>query len=79
MTLEEMRNSTAVCVTVADAAGILCVAPQLIREVARDNPAQLGFPVVVLKSRVLIPRIPFLRFIGEEDTFGKTGRSVEAV
>ena len=32
---------------------------------AVTDPAALGFPVVVIKSRVKIPKLPFLRFMTE--------------
>jgi hypothetical protein len=38
--------------------------PQYIRDVARANPDALGFPVIVIKHRVKIPRVPFLEYLG---------------
>ena len=37
--------------------------PQAIRIMARENPAALGFPVVVIGTRTKIPRVPFLRYV----------------
>ena len=65
MTLEELKLSKNLLVTPADIAPILHCDPQCIRYQARVNPSALGFPVIVQGSRVRIPRIPFLRFIGE--------------
>lgn len=64
MTLEEMLQSTELFVTPSDVAPILHCDPQCIRNQAQLNPSQLGFPVIVQGSRVRIPRIPFLRYIG---------------
>lgn len=47
---------------------LLNITPYTIN-VAAQNPetrAKLGFPVIVTGSRVRIPRIPFLRFMGYE-------------
>lgn len=64
MTLEELQISTEIFVTPADVAPILKCDPQCIRKQAQTNPSQLGFPVIVQGSRIRIPRIPFLRYIG---------------
>jgi len=64
VTLEELQKSTEIFVTPADVAPILKCDPQCIRKQAQTDPSQLGFPVIVQGSRVRIPRIPFLRFIG---------------
>ena len=44
---------------------ILKVNPHSIRLAARENPKGLGFPVIVVGNRTLIPRKPFLEYIGE--------------
>ena len=50
--------------TAQDVCGVLNCDPQNIRDTARQRPYLLGFPVVLMGSRVRIPRIPFLRFMG---------------
>ena len=50
--------------TAAEVCFVLGSDPQTIRDTARQRPELLGFPVVLVKSRVKIPRIPFLRFMG---------------
>ena len=64
MTLEQLQQSKQLFVSPADISSILGCDPQCIRRQAQINPSQLGFPVIVQGSRVRIPRIPFLRFIG---------------
>ena len=64
MTLEELQKSMEIFVTPADVAPILKCDPQCLRKQAQTNPSQLGFPVIVQGSRIRIPRIPFLRYIG---------------
>lgn len=56
---------------------ILGLAPQNIRTQARENPALLGFPVVVCGARTLFPRIPFLNFFfgGSWNGMQKTDKS----
>lgn len=49
------------------AAKILGCSPQWLRMMARERPERLGFPVCCpTPSRVIIPRIPFMRFLGLE-------------
>lgn len=52
--------------TPAEIAGVLGSDPQTIRVAARVDPQRLGFPVIVIGSRVKIPRTAFLRFMGVE-------------
>lgn len=67
MTLQEIKDSDAIFLTPRDVAPVLQTDPHLIRLMARSDPAKLGFPVSVIKSRTKIPRVPFLRWIGETD------------
>lgn len=64
MSIEEIRQSDKLWLTPADIAPVLGCDPQVIRIQAHTAPERLGFPVVVVKSRTKIPRIPFLNFIG---------------
>ena len=66
MTLDEIRSSTKEVLTPADIAEVLQADPQDIRVQARTAPERLGFPVIIIKSRTKIPRIPFLRYMGEQ-------------
>ena len=51
----------------ADIAPVLGVDANSIRRQADVKPGALGFPVIRVGSKTLIPRRPFLRFIlGEE-------------
>lgn len=64
MTIEQLQQSKQLFVSSADVSEILRCDPQCLRRQAQNNPAQLGFPVIVQGTRVRIPRIPFLRYIG---------------
>lgn len=64
MTLEQLQNSQSPVVRSVDIAPILKADPQAIRDAARSYPEKLGFPVIVIRSRVKIPRIPFLSYLG---------------
>lgn len=44
-------------------ATILGTDANTVRLMARQMPERLGFPVIVMKSRVKIPRLPFIKFI----------------
>lgn len=50
--------------TADEICNVLGANPQTIRDTARQRPELLGFPVILTGSRVKIPRIPFLRFMG---------------
>lgn len=63
MTLSEIALSDKAFLTAAEVAEVLQCDPQLIRWQAKNGPARLGFPVVVIKSRVKIPRQAFLNFM----------------
>lgn len=56
-----------VLIPLEDAARLLSVNPQSIREQAHTDPKMLGFPVCVIGTRVLIPKEPFYKFIGLEE------------
>lgn len=65
MTIQEMQNSDQLWLTPADIAPVLECDANVIRRQAQEDPSKLGFPVVVLCSRIKINRKGFLRFIGE--------------
>ncbi len=62
-TLEDIRKSSKETISAATAGSILGCDPQLIRVQARQDRTQLGFPVILMRRRVLIPRRPFLAYI----------------
>lgn len=64
MNLQEMGITTKIWLTPADVAPILHCDPQCIRVQAQRDPSKLGYPVIVIGSRVRIPRIPFLKYLG---------------
>lgn len=65
MTLAEIKKSPDMWLTAADIAPVLECNPDAIRHQAQTDPSKLGFPVVVIGTRVKIPRTPFLSFLGE--------------
>lgn len=67
MTIEEIKSSSAAILNPDDIAEVLGVNPQSIRDQAQAWPGSLGFPVSVIGRRTLIPRKPFLKFIGEKE------------
>lgn len=64
MTIPEMRKSEKVFLTADDVAELLESDAADIRNQAQADPKKLGFQLIIIGSRVKIPRIPFLRFIG---------------
>lgn len=74
MTLADIRSSTCTYLTAADIAPVLGCDPHSIRTQAkkgREGRDALGFPVVILGNRVLIPRLPFLMYM-EGDIYGRS-------
>ena len=65
-TLEEIKKSEKHFLTPADINGVLGTNAHTIRCTARQRPDLLGFPFVFSGNRMKIPRIPFLRFMGED-------------
>ena len=64
MTIQELLQSDQIYLTPADIAPILHCDPQCIRAQAQANSEKLGFQVIVIGTRVRIPRIPFLQYLG---------------
>lgn len=63
MTLEEMESSKKIFLDVSDVSELLSCNPNTLRDQAHTNPTMLGFPVIVMGSRVKIPRAGFLHFM----------------
>lgn len=63
MTLEELQKDQRILIDAADVAPILGVNPQSIRGQAHLDPKFLGFRVIVIGDRTLIPRKPFIEYI----------------
>ena len=66
MTLDEIKAYDKPILTPAEIADVLNCDAQDIRIQARITPEKLGFPVIIIKSRTKIPRVPFLRYMGEQ-------------
>lgn len=67
MTVSDIQSSDKIFLTPSDISDVLECDPQSIRVMARQAPELLGFPFTIVGSRMKIPRIPFLRFIGVEN------------
>ena len=66
--LEEMAMDGSYTLKPDVVAGMLGIHAQKLRDLAQDEKtrAGLGFPVTVAGRTVLIPKVPFLRFMGYE-------------
>jgi len=67
MNLYDMLHTEQPFLTADDVADIIGASAQSIRNQARENASLLGFPVTYIGSRLRIPRIPFLNYIGIKD------------
>lgn len=64
MTLEEVRNSKKEMLTPTDVAPILGVHPYSLNNAKRNG--TLEFKAMFVGRRLLIPRIPFLKYMEDE-------------
>ena len=68
MMLQEIKDMDREFITPGIAAKILGCDPQYLRITARQAKEELGFPVVILRSRVKILRLAFIRYMEGEVT-----------
>lgn len=61
-TLQDIENCPKPMLIPTDIAPVLGCDPYSINVQARENPDALGFPVIVMGTRVRIPKDGFLRF-----------------
>ena len=62
-TLTDIEAINQDMLTLAMVAEYLGVSPQAIRVQAKSRPDLLGFPVIVIGSRVKIPKNAFIKFL----------------
>lgn len=63
MTLKEIEESTKEVLTCQDVSAVLKCNPATLHMQAMKAPQFLGFPVIVMGSRVKIPRRPFINYM----------------
>ncbi|HNX82747.1 MAG TPA: hypothetical protein PKL77_11450 [Candidatus Omnitrophota bacterium] len=61
--LEILKITQEVTITPEQAAEVLQCSAQNIRDMAHANPGALGFPTTCVGNRVIIPRIPFIKYL----------------
>lgn len=61
--LAEIEAMDSFILTAAQVAPIIGSDPNSLRFQAHERPETLGFPVTVIKRRVKIPRIPFIKYM----------------
>lgn len=67
LTREEIMSCPDEILNAVNISGVLNANPNTIRGQAAECPELLGFPVIVMGSRVKIPREPFIRYMGWRD------------
>lgn len=72
-TIAEMESLKDPFVTPEQIAVILGSSAESISTQAKNNPSMLGFAVVIIKTRVKIPRMAFIHFM----KYGYSGQSSE--
>ena len=68
MTLEQLLQSDAATVRCADIAPLLRTSGNALHSAIMRDPGCVGFPSVRIGTRVAIPRIPFLIYMGYIDS-----------
>lgn len=68
LTVNDLIVSQKAFFTPSDVSGVLGSNPQTIRVTARQRPDLIGFEFTFVGNRMKIPKIPFLRFLGIENT-----------
>lgn len=63
LTLKDIKQMEKDVITPAEAAQVVGCDPQLIRLEAREKPENLGFPVIIVRSRIKIPRMAFIKYM----------------
>lgn len=63
MTLSDLQNIDREFLTAVQVAPILGADPNWIRWQAHKDKDALGFPVIVMRSRVKIPKEPFIKYM----------------
>ena len=63
LTLKDIKQMDKDIITPAEAAQVVGCDPQWIRLAAREKPEQLGFPVIIVRSRIKIPRMAFIKYM----------------
>ncbi|MGN0517097.1 MAG: hypothetical protein ACI4II_00050 [Acutalibacteraceae bacterium] len=71
MTLQEIQESDKIFLVPTDVAAVLGMSANSLRLQAQQDSSKLGFPVIVAGTRVRIPRVPFLNYIGKLVPEGK--------
>lgn len=66
-TMEELLASNKAYLTPCEVAGVLGTTDQQVRS-APGAAGSAGFPTIIMGSRVKIPRIPFLEYLGVKGT-----------
>jgi hypothetical protein len=64
MTLQDLAARDGDILQADEVAAYLHISAQLLRVQAHEDPSKLGFRVIVCGTRVLIPKTPFIEFVG---------------
>ena len=67
MTWDEIKASTKDTLCCMEVSKVVGVDATNLRDLARENPGSLGFPVICVGRAVRIPRLAFIRFMEGSD------------
>ena len=77
LTLDDIRQMNDVCLVPDTVGRVIGCDPHNIRCAAKVNPEMLGFPIIRVGTRTLIPRLPFIKFMEGEIAAAYTPRIEE--
>lgn len=63
LTWEEIKSSEKDTLCCAEVSKVIGCDPNTLRWQAQEDPLSLGFPVILLKNSVRIPRLAFINFM----------------
>ena len=67
MTVEDLKKMKKPVISGTMAARVIGMHPTRLIGYAREHPEKIQFPFQISGNRMKVPRIPFLRWLGEND------------
>ncbi len=79
LSLQDIERLPGEMLTPEQVAGVLEMNPHTIRVMADQQPDAFGFPIMVMGTRVKIPKQPFLLYMRGESSNQAMGRALETL
>ena len=66
-TISDLESIPRDYLKVSEVCSVIHTKPETFRGQAHQAPQKIGFPVIVIGSRIKIPKIPFIKFMRGEN------------